>query len=87
MTIEERIALANARPAEEPTEADLQAIAAAEAEGYESAVPLEEFMKSVEGCSGKLSLRIPRSLHKRLKQQAMAEGVSLNQYAIYKLTR
>jgi len=35
--------------------------------------------------SGKFNLRIPKSLHKRLVVEAQAEGVSLNQYALYKL--
>lgn len=87
MTIEERIAAANRRPAEEPTAADLKAIAAAEAEGPDAAVSLDEFMKDLDGVSGKLLLRIPKSLHKRLKMEAKAEGVSINQYATYKLAR
>ncbi len=36
--------------------------------------------------SGKLLLRLPKSLHRRLSLQASKEGVSLNQYVIYKLT-
>jgi predicted HicB family RNase H-like nuclease len=35
--------------------------------------------------SGKFNLRIPKSLHKRLVVEAQTEGVSLNQYALYKL--
>ena len=52
-----------------------------------SSVSLEEFMKGLEDYSGKLVLRIPRSLHKQLKEQAAVEGVSLNQYMLYKLAR
>lgn len=40
---------------------------------------------NIEKCSGKFVLRIPKSLHKRLTIEAMHEGVSLNQYALYKL--
>jgi predicted RNase H-like HicB family nuclease len=36
--------------------------------------------------SGKFNLRIPKSLHKRLVVEAEHEGVSLNQYALYKLS-
>lgn len=36
--------------------------------------------------SGKFVVRIPKSLHARLTKEAKAEGVSLNQYALYKLT-
>ena len=35
--------------------------------------------------SGKISLRIPKSLHAKLAEQAHEEGVSLNQYCLYKL--
>ena len=34
----------------------------------------------VQGHSGKLSLRIPKSLHRRIAEIAHREGVSLNQY-------
>jgi len=36
--------------------------------------------------SGKFMLRIPKSLHFRLSVEAEKEGVSLNQYALYKLS-
>ena len=36
--------------------------------------------------SGKLNLRIPRSLHKRLAIEAAKAGVPLKEYAIYKLS-
>ena len=36
--------------------------------------------------SGKFNLRIPSSLHQRLAIEAKKEGVSLNQYALYKLS-
>ena len=35
--------------------------------------------------SGRFNLRIPKSLHERLAIEAKREGVSLNQYALYKL--
>jgi predicted RNase H-like HicB family nuclease len=35
--------------------------------------------------SGKFLVRIPKSLHARLAIEANKEGVSLNQYALYKL--
>lgn len=37
--------------------------------------------------SGKLSLRIPKSLHRELVEEAAQEGVSLNQYALYRLAQ
>lgn len=36
--------------------------------------------------SGKFVVRIPKSLHYRLAVEAEQEGVSLNQYALYKLS-
>lgn len=37
--------------------------------------------------SGKFVVRIPKTLHQKLAIEAEKEGVSLNQYALYKLTR
>ncbi len=36
--------------------------------------------------NGKFVVRLPKSLHKRLVIEAKKEGVSLNQYALYKLS-
>lgn len=35
--------------------------------------------------SGKFVVRLPKTLHKLLSKRAKEEGVSLNQYALYKL--
>ncbi|MCW2278585.1 type II toxin-antitoxin system HicB family antitoxin [Heliophilum fasciatum] len=40
-----------------------------------------------EGYSGKLVVRIPKSLHRRLAKEAQRDGVSLNQFMLYKLSR
>jgi len=40
-----------------------------------------------DGYSGKFLVRIPKSLHAQLAAMAQKEGVSLNQYALYKLSR
>jgi len=37
--------------------------------------------------SGKIALRIPKSLHNELANAAKEEGVSLNQYCLYKLAQ
>ncbi|GET42896.1 type II toxin-antitoxin system HicB family antitoxin [Microseira wollei] len=37
--------------------------------------------------SGKLLLRMPKSLHRRLAQQAERENVSLNQYIVFLLSK
>jgi predicted RNase H-like HicB family nuclease len=36
--------------------------------------------------SGKFVVRLPKSLHARLAMEAVKEGVSLNQYTLYKLS-
>jgi len=48
--------------------------------GFEIPVPIDS-----EKYSGKFVLRLPKSLHARLVAEAEHEGVSLNQYALYKL--
>lgn len=60
-------------------------------EGYielklERNLPVPE-PKDLESYSGKFNLRLPKSLHKRLANEAAQEGVSLNQYALYKLSQ
>ena len=85
--IERRMAEIAAREPEELTPAEEASLAAAEAEDDGSAVTLEEFRESLEEYSGRLVLRLPRSLHKALKEEAQIEGVSLNQYMLYKLAK
>ncbi len=36
---------------------------------------------------GRFTLRLPETLHQQLDEQAQLEGVSLNQYIVYALTR
>lgn len=85
--LERRRAAIDALPAEKLTPEEEAALAAAEAEDDGSTMTLEEFKRSLEEYSGKLVLRIPRSLHKELKEAAEVEGVSLNQYMLYKLAK
>ena len=42
-------------------------------------------IENVDGFSGKLVLRIPKSLHKRAAHMAASEGVSLNQFILSSL--
>ncbi|MCL1992989.1 MAG: type II toxin-antitoxin system HicB family antitoxin [Spirochaetes bacterium] len=49
--------------------------------GFPVPLPAEESQYS-----GKFVLRIPKSLHARLVAEAEKEGVSLNQYALYRLS-
>lgn len=73
-----------ALPQEEPDEIDNMMMKAAE-ESRGGDMNLEDF-KSLMEYSGNISLRVPRSLHKELAEAAKVEGVSLNQYALYKLS-
>lgn len=85
--LERRRAEIDARPPVTLTDDEAASLAAAEAMDDGTTVPLEEFKRSLDEYSGKLVLRIPRSLHRELKEAAQAEGVSLNQYMLYKLSR
>ena len=49
--------------------------------GFPVPLPAEE-----NQYSGKFVLRIPKTLHARLASEAEREGVSLNQYALYRLS-
>jgi len=49
-------------------------------------VPLPAIRRNAREYSGKYVIRLPRSLHARLAMEAGKEGVSLNQYTLYKLS-
>lgn len=82
--IERRFAEINADEPEEPTAEDLAAIKAAKEDT--DTISLTEY-KAQKEYSGKLLLRIPKELHQQLAVNAKANGVSINQYALYKLAR
>lgn len=70
-----------------PTTQDLEAIAE-----FEQALrknDTEQLATFEEHCtrefSGKLNIRIPKELHEQLVKSANKNGVSLNQYILYKL--
>mgnify|MGYP000158890206 FL=1 len=52
----------------------------------EDGIPIPE-PSTTEEFSGKFVVRVPKSLHRQLSEKAKSEGVSLNQYVIYKLSR
>lgn len=85
--IEKRFSEINKREPEILTAEEEASLFEANKINDDTSVSLEEFKKSLDEFSGKLVLRIPRSLHKELKEQAEIEGVSLNQYMLYKLAR
>lgn len=85
--IERRFAEIDARKSEKLTPEEEDSLAKAEVMDDGTTVSLEELKESLEEYSGKLVLRIPRSLHRSLKEAAAIEGVSLNQYMLYKLAK
>ena len=42
---------------------------------------------SLEKYSGQFKLRIPRSLHRSLAEHSQREGISMNQYCVYLLSK
>ena len=69
-------AVANAR------EAQREWLTAALEDGYPVPEPNE-----LDGYSGQFKLRIPKSLHRELAEHAKREGISMNQYCLYLLSR
>ena len=49
--------------------------------GFQVPLPMDD-----NQYSGKFVLRIPKTLHARLAMEAEKEGISLNQYALYRLS-
>ncbi|SHM41905.1 Predicted nuclease of the RNAse H fold, HicB family [Caldanaerovirga acetigignens] len=60
-------------------------IEAAKAEGRP--IPEPTFYKDEEDYSGRLTVRIPKKLHKELVEIAQEQGVSLNQLILYALSK
>lgn len=85
--IEKRFSEINSLEPEKLTADEDRALEAAQAINDGSTVSLDDYVSDLEAYSGRLVLRIPRSLHKSLKERAAAEGISLNQYLIYKLAQ
>lgn len=73
-------------PLVEPDEVDLQMLTEMAADTDTTVTSLEEVIEQ-RACSGQILLRIPKSLHLDLAKAAKREGVSLNQYCLYKLAK
>ncbi|MBO4219245.1 MAG: type II toxin-antitoxin system HicB family antitoxin [Erysipelotrichaceae bacterium] len=52
----------------------------------EQGLPINE-PQQLQSYSGQFKLRIPKSLHRQLAEQASREGISMNQYCVYLLSR
>lgn len=63
-------------------DAKKQWLTAALENGYEIPEP-----DLVENYSGQFKLRIPKSLHRELAQKSKQEGISMNQYCLYLLSK
>ena len=85
--INARFAEINSQEPEDLSPDEIASLREAEAMDDGSTISYEELKKDLQEYSGKLVLRIPKSLHKHLKQEAEIEGVSLNQYMLYKLSK
>jgi hypothetical protein len=83
---EEFIKKVNATPTVKPDEWDLEMIAEIDAQKDDGTVSLEQAITRRE-CSGKISVRVPKELHYALLESAKDNGVSLNQYIVYKLAK
>lgn len=75
-------------PEIEPDATDLKMLSEIESKGDETS--FTEFKNSILAereakFSGKLNIRIPKSLHCDLSKEAKQQGVSLNQYIAYVL--
>lgn len=84
--IEKRFAEINALPPEELTPDEAESLAEAQRMDDGTEITLDAY-KAERDYSGKLSLRIPKELHRELAEGAAQNGISLNQYALYGLTR
>ena len=73
-TIEEALEMAK--------DAKREWIRAAIEENYEIPLPNQK-----NTYSGQFKLRLPKSLHKELAEHARSEGISMNQYCVYLLSK
>lgn len=74
-------------PEGEPDAIDKKMMDASAAVNDDTSLPLDIVRNEIEGYSGRILVRIPKSLHRQLALDAKREGISLNQYALYKLSR
>jgi len=69
-----------------PDEVDLDMLAEIDSEKSDEYTSWEDY-KTERTYNGNISLRIPKDLHRALVGMAKEQGVSLNQYCLYKLAR
>jgi len=74
----------------EPDAEDLDAIERiAKTNDTDKGITLDEMdkIRKKQEYSGKISLRLPQTLHRELTKEAKQEGISLNQFILYKLAK
>lgn len=71
----------------EPDAIDKKMLEVSIAVNDNTSLPLDIVRNDIEGYSGRILVRIPKSLHRQLALDAKREGISLNQYALYKLNQ
>lgn len=86
LTVSEFEAKLAALPTVEPDALDMKMLAGIDAETDNNTTPFELSDKR-NTCSGKISLRVPKELHYTLLKNAKENGVSLNQFIVYKLAK
>lgn len=88
MTKDLQARIANIKAAA-PDEVDLQMIEELGSEADERGTSWDEYKtnRAERTFNGNISLRIPKDLHRELVDSAKEQGVSLNQYCLYKLAR
>jgi len=72
-----------------PDEIDLQMIDEIEVDSSNESTSWDDYKSEREErtYNGNISLRVPKDLHRDLVGMAKEQGVSLNQYCLYKLAR
>ena len=73
-------------PEVEPDEWDREMLAGVDAATDNMTISLET-VRARRECNGKISLRVPKELHYALSASAKENGVSLNQFIVYKLAK
>ena len=86
LTFDEFEEMLSKLPEVEPDEWDLQMLSEIDAQADDTTTPLET-VRTFRECSGKISLRLPKELHYKLIEGAKENGVSLNQFVVYKLAK
>ena len=70
----------------EPDEWDMAMLTESDTEEDTTTTPIAD-VRELRDCNGKISLHMPKELHLKLPANAKDNGVSLNQFIIYKLAQ